>query len=127
MPQTPEHTHALLMFYFGVSVNQTDVLRSNSSASGQCQNLVNVPHRCTDFLNGVTEHFGGKNGKNLYLITYMCMYVSCQNWRVYSCLFVTILMKDNRQTVMLTLFATTTHFPSSQSKPKIYTLKPTTN
>lgn len=39
-------------------ISQTDVVRSNSSASGQCQNLVNVPHRCKDSLNGVTEHFG---------------------------------------------------------------------
>lgn len=98
------------------------------------------------FLNGVTEHSGGKNGKNFYLShffdllkiytrtcaqkvhvsctvyiyilihIYVCMYVSCQNWHVYSCLFVTILMKDNRHTVMLTLFATTTHIPSSQTK-----------
>lgn len=55
------------------------------------------------------------------------MYISCQNWRVYTCLFVTILMKDNRHTVILTLFATTTHIPSCQSKQKIYILKPATN
>lgn len=72
MPQTPEHTHALLMFYFGVSVNQTDVVRSNSSASGQCQNLVNVPHRCKEFLNGVTEHFGGGKWEKLLPYSPFC-------------------------------------------------------
>lgn len=55
-PDTWAHTFIADVLLWCIS--QTDVVRSNSSASGQCQNLVNVPHRCKDSLNGVTEHFG---------------------------------------------------------------------